>query len=82
MSEQQQQQPSNPLDDFTVTLEYTVKEINAMLNVLAKLPFIDAVGPINSIQVQVGPQFEKAQDSLNAVLKAAKEAKDEPKAAT
>lgn len=64
---------SNPLDEFTVTLEYTVKEINALLNILAKLPFVEAVGAINSIQVQVGPQFEKAKASLDAVLKAAKE---------
>ena len=74
---------SSPLDEFTVTLEYTVKEINALLNVLAKLPFVEAVGAINSIQVQVGPQFEKAKASLDAVLRSAKkESNDEPKAAT
>jgi hypothetical protein len=72
MSEQQQPS-SNPLDDFSVTLEYTIKEINAMLNALGKLPFIDAIGPINSIQMQVAPQFEKAKASLDAVLKTAKE---------
>jgi hypothetical protein len=78
MTEQQQQQPSsNPLDDMSVTLEYTIREINAMLNALGKLPFIDAVGPINSIQVQVAPQFEKAKASLDAVLKATKDAPNE-----
>ena len=72
---------SNPLDDFSVTLEYTIKEINALLTLLAKLPFVDAVGAINSIQVQVSPQFEKAKASLDAVLKTAKEeAKNEPEA--
>ena len=75
MSEQQTN--NNPLDEIPVTLEYTVKEINAMLNALAKLPFIDAVGPINSIQVQVAPQFEKAKASLDAVLKANKDAANE-----
>jgi hypothetical protein len=75
MSEQQTN--NNPLDEISVTLEYTVKEINAMLNALAKLPFIDAVGPINSIQVQVAPQFEKAKASLDAVLKANKDAANE-----
>ena len=70
---------SNPLDDFVVTLEYSVKEINALLNILAKLPFTDAVGAINSIQVQVGPQFEKARAGLEEVLKTTKEeASDEP----
>jgi len=74
----EQQQPSNnPLDEVSVTLEYTVKEINAMLNALAKLPFIDAVGPINSIQMQVAPQFEKAKAGLDAVLKANKDAANE-----
>jgi hypothetical protein len=78
------EQPSNnPLDDFSVTLEYTIKEINAMLNVLGKLPFVDAIGPINSIQMQVGPQFEKAKASLDAVLKTAKEGpSDEPTTAS
>lgn len=66
------------LDDFTVTLEYTIKEVNGLLNLLARLPFVEAVGAINSIQVQVGPQFEKAKAGLDAVLKA----KDEPKTTT
>lgn len=77
MSEQQQQPSNNPLDDFSVTLEYTIKEINALLNALGKLPFIDAIGAINSIQMQVAPQFEKAKSSLDAVLKASKGANDE-----
>lgn len=74
---------NNPLDDFSVTLEYTIKEINALLTLLAKLPFVESVGAINSIQTQVVPQFEKAKASLDAVLKTAKEeAKDESKAAS
>jgi hypothetical protein len=78
MTEQQQQQQSNnPLDDMSVTLEYTIREVNAMLNALGKLPFIDAMGPINSIQVQVAPQFEKAKASLDAVLKATKDTTNE-----
>jgi hypothetical protein len=72
-----EQPSSNPLDDMTVTLEYTIREVNAMLNALGKLPFIDAVGPINSIQVQVAPQFEKAKASLDAVLKATKDTTNE-----
>jgi hypothetical protein len=64
---------NNPLDEVSVTLEYTVREINALLNLLGKLPFIEAVGAINSIQVQVGPQFEKAKAGMDAVLKATKE---------
>ena len=60
------------LDDFNVTLEFSVKEINALLNVLAQSPFIQVVGFINSIQDQAGPQVEQARKSLEAVEKAQK----------
>jgi hypothetical protein len=60
------------LDDFNVTLEFSVKEINALLNVLAQSPFIQVVGFINMIQDQAGPQVEQARKSLEAVEKAQK----------
>ena len=60
------------LDDFNVTLEFSVKEINALLNVLAQSPFIQVVGFINAIQEQAGPQVEHARASLEAVEKAQK----------
>ena len=61
------------LDDFNVTLEFSVKEINALLNVLAQSPFIQVVGFINAIQTQAGPQVEHAKTSLEAVEKAQKD---------
>ena len=61
------------LDDFNVTLEFSVKEINALLNVLAQSPFIQVVGFINAIQEQAGPQVEHARASLEAVEKAQKD---------
>lgn len=61
------------LDDFNVTLEFSVKEINALLNVLAQSPFIQVVGFINAIQEQAGPQVEHARASLEAVKKAQKD---------
>ena len=61
------------LDDFNVTLEFSVKDINALLNVLAQSPFIQVVGFINDIQVQAGPQVEQAKTSLEAVEKAQKD---------
>lgn len=70
---------NNPLDDVSITLEYTVKEINALLNLLGELPFLKAVGAINSIQTQAGPQVEKARVSLEAVLKSAKNTDGVPK---
>ena len=61
------------LDDFNVTLEFSVKEINALLNVLAQSPFIQVVGIINAIQTQTGPQVEQAKKNLEAVEKAQKD---------
>ena len=61
------------LDDFNVTLEFSVKEINALLNVLAQSPFIQVVGFINAIQEQAGPQVEHARQRLEAVEKAQKD---------
>ena len=63
----------NPLDDFAITLELTVKETNALLNILNtpnQVPTTTFVAFINLIQQQAGPQVEKAQKSLEAVAKA------------
>lgn len=57
------------LDEAVVTLEYTVKELNSILNLLGQLPFVQSVGIINSIQVQAGPQVEKFKDGLEMVAK-------------
>lgn len=65
------------LDDFNITLEFPVKDINVLLNILAQCPFIQVAGFINAIQTQAGPQVEKARESLKAVTKATKEKKDE-----
>jgi hypothetical protein len=67
------------IDDFVVTLEFAVKEVNALLNILNtphQVPATTLVAFINMIQQQAGPQVQQAQDSLAAVAKA----QDEPKA--
>jgi hypothetical protein len=61
------------LDDFNVTLEFSVKDTNALLNVLAQSPYIQVFGFIDAIQAQAGPQVKQAQDSLDAVEKAQKD---------
>lgn len=61
------------LDDFVVTLEFPVKEVNALLNILNTpnaVPTTTFAAFINIIQQQAGPQVEKAQQSLEAVAKA------------
>ena len=71
----------NMLDDFVVTLEFAVKEVNALLNILNtphQVPATTLVAFINLIQQQAGPQVQQAQKSLEAVTKA----QDESKATT
>jgi hypothetical protein len=69
------------VDDFVVTLEFSVKEVNALLNILNtpnQVPATTLVAFINLIQQQAGPQVQQAQESLAAVAKA----QNEPKAAS
>jgi len=66
------------VDDFVVTLEFAVKEINALLNILNtpnQVPATTLVAFINMIQQQAGPQVLRAQESLAAVAKAQDESK-------
>jgi hypothetical protein len=73
--------PVPSVDDFAVTLEFAVKEVNALLNILNtpnQVPATTLVAFINMIQQQAGPQVLKAQESLAAVAKA----QDESKAAS
>lgn len=66
------------VDDFVVTLEFAVKEVNALLNILNtpnQVPATTLVAFINLIQQQAGPQVAKAQESLEAVAKAQDESK-------
>jgi hypothetical protein len=68
---QETQVPS--IDDFVITIELTVKEVNALLNILNtpnQVPATTLVAFINMIQQQAGPQALKAQESLDAVTKA------------
>jgi hypothetical protein len=61
------------IDDFVVTIELAVKEVNALLNILntpTQVPATTLVAFINMIQQQAGPQVLKAQESLDTVLNA------------
>jgi hypothetical protein len=69
------------VDDFVVNLEFAVKDVNTLLNILnmpSQAPVVTLAAFINGIQMQAGPQVQKAQDSLAAVAKA----QDEPQATT
>jgi hypothetical protein len=61
------------VEDFVVTLEMPVKELNALLNVLNtpnQVPTTTFVAFINMIQMQAGPQVQKAQEGLEAIKNA------------
>jgi hypothetical protein len=61
------------LNDFAVTLEFSVQEINALLNILntpIQVPAITLVNFINAIQMQAQPQVEKAKAGLEAAFNA------------
>ena len=63
----------NPLDDFVVQLEFPVREVNALLNILNtpnQVPTTTFVAFINAIQQQATPQVKKAEEGLAAVAKA------------
>ena len=58
------------IDDFAVTVELTVKEINALLNILNNPLHTNAVSLvafIQLLQMQAGPQIEKAQATLKSI---------------
>jgi hypothetical protein len=66
------------VDDFVVNLEFAVKDVNTLLNILNmpnQAPSVTLAAFINGIQMQAGPQVQKAQDSLAAVEKANDESK-------
>jgi len=48
------------LDAIEVTLNVTVKEINALLTVLGNAPFIQAAALVNLIQSQAAPAVQAA----------------------
>ena len=69
------------LDETVVTFEFALKDVNALLNALnmpSQTPSIVFASFIQAIQMQAGPQADKAKAALEAVA----ESKDEPKAAS
>jgi hypothetical protein len=68
----------NPLDDFVVNLEFSVKELNVLINILNtpnQVPTTTFVAFISKIQQLAEPQVKKAKESLEAVAKAQDESK-------
>ena len=45
----------------TITLTFTVDQVNAILNVLGNAPFVASANLINEIQTQGGPQVAELQ---------------------
>jgi|APCry1669192160_1035399.scaffolds.fasta_scaffold44349_2 hypothetical protein len=53
----------DPLESKILTLKFSVKDINAILNLLGTLPFVQSVGLINAIQAQCAPQVNEEAPS-------------------
>ena len=69
------------LDETVVTLEFALKDVNVLLNALnmpSQTPSMIFAGFIQGIQMQAGPQADKARTALEAIS----ENQDEPKAAS
>lgn len=60
----------------TLKLELTIEQVNALLQALGGVAYIQSAGLINLIQDQVGPQVREMQI---AQAKAEQEANDESK---
>lgn len=66
MSEQEKGNP-NMLDDKVVTLQYTIQQINALINAMNQpfnTPVMMWANLINDVHLQVGPQVQKINEEL------------------
>ena len=63
-----EQEKVNMLGDKVVTLQYTLEQINALINAMNQ-PFATPVMAwanfINDVHLQVGPQVQKINEELN-----------------
>ena len=53
----------DPLDSAVMTLQFTVKEVNAILNMIGNLPFVQSASLITAIQNQCAPQINALNES-------------------
>ena len=74
MTEQQQPQQKDPLDDEIINFSFTVAQVNGLLQILANTPYVLSAPLVGLINMQGEPQFRAAIDRVN-------KAKDEPKTA-
>ena len=68
------------IEEFAVQLEFTVGELNGLVNLLnrpSQATVSDCMYFISSLQKQAEPQIVKAQAALDAIKKTEEEKKDE-----
>jgi hypothetical protein len=58
------QTQENPLDKMPIDLNFTVKDVNAILEALANLPFAVSAPLIKMVQEQGIPQVKKHEEAL------------------
>jgi hypothetical protein len=54
----------NPIGDMPISIEFTVNEVNEILQTLAHLPFHQVAPIIRAIQEQAVPQAQKHEEAL------------------
>jgi len=65
-------QEVDPLESAVMTLKFTVKEVNAILNMVGTLPYVQSASLISAIQNQCAPQIaELNKDKPNEPAPAA-----------
>jgi hypothetical protein len=60
----------DPLDGAVLQFEFTVAQINAILNILGQSPYVASAPLISLIQSQGEPQFRKLQEAEKIVEEA------------
>jgi hypothetical protein len=68
------------IEDFSVNLEFTVGELNGLVNLLNRpnmASVSDCIYFISSLQKQAEPQIVKAQEAIDAIKKTQEEKKGE-----
>jgi hypothetical protein len=68
----------DPLDDAIIQFEFTVAQVNAILNILGQAPYMASANLIALIQAQGESQFKKLVEAIEIVKKT--QENNEPKA--
>lgn len=67
------------INEEVLTFNFTINQVNAILNVLGQAPFVASANLVTAIQNQGAPQFEKIKAEYDALPKDAEIIEETPK---